>query len=220
MLRARLAGKQASKQARTQCTPPFRISHNQRPPHPTPLPLLFLCRSHQPQPQPQQARHQKRGSHDQDRQAEPKSDDDDHDEEGPFEAREDRAEEPESYEEAGGQHGWEDAEEVGEGGVLPEGLERGGDGGGCGGEGGGGLHGCGWFGRCEGEEGEGMVVCLFVGGWEGMVEKEVWIVGREGDEGGVQAERGLGRGYKSGRDKGNGTGDFRRGSLRVSKRDG
>lgn len=32
--------------------------------------------------------------------------------------------------------------------------------------------------------------------------------------------RGLGRGYKSGRDKGNGTEDFRRGSLRVSKRDG
>lgn len=64
-----------------------------------------------------------------------------------------------------------------------------------------------------------LVVCLF-GGWEGMGEKEVWIVGREGDEGGVRAERGLGRGYKSGRDKGNGTGDFRRGSLHVSKRDG
>lgn len=177
MLRARQAGKQA----RTQCIPPFRISHNHSPPHPTPLPLLFLCRSHQRQPQ--QARHQQRGSKDQDRQAEPKSDDDDHDEEGPFEAREDRAEEPERYEEAGGQHGWEDAEEVGEGGVLPEGSERGGDRGGCGGEGGGGLHGCGWFGRCEGEEGPGMVV-----------RKEVWIVGREGDEGGVQAEEGVGKG--------------------------
>ena len=66
---------------------------------------------------------------------------------------------------------------------MPEGSERGGDRGGCGGEGGGGLHGCGWFGRCEGEEGPGMVV-----------RKEVWIVGREGDEGGVQAEEGVGKG--------------------------
>ena len=56
---------------------------------------------------------------------------------------------------------------------MPEGLERGGDRGGCGGEEGGEFHGCGWFERCEGEEGSGVVVCLFVGGWEGMAEKEV-----------------------------------------------